>query len=260
MFIKNNPMLEKLRAGGIVFGTELRTRSPIIAELIGLSGFDFVHIETEHYISNDESIENAVRAAQLTGTVPLLRIPTLEESRILQVLDMGIQGLILPHVDTPEEAQAIIRAGKYPPIGERGASFNSRAANYGIGSTSEEYYAAANRSVAIIPMIESETGVDNIEAILDTKPDIIRIGRDDLSLSMGVTQEDEKFKRAVRRVLDCAKERNIAVGTGAASAEQARYFIDMGFRMITYMSEVTILASVFQNVIQDLHKVRAEFQ
>lgn len=258
MFVASNPMLDKLRNGDVVFGTELRTRSPIIAELIGLCGFDFVHIETEHYISNDESIENAVRAAQLTGTVPLLRIPTLEESRILQVLDMGIQGLILPHVDTPEEARSIIRAGKYPPQGERGASFNSRAANYGIGSTCEEYYATANKNVAIIPMIESEQGVKNIEAILDTKPDVIRIGRDDLSLSMGLSQKDEKFIKAMQRVIACASERNIAVGTGAASAEQAKYFIDMGFRMITYMSEVTILAEKYQSIMQSLRNVAAE--
>lgn len=255
MFIENNPMLDKLNSGKIVFGTELRTRSAILSEVIGLVGFDFVHIETEHYVGNDESIENAVRAAQLTGTVPLLRIPTLEESRILQVLDMGIQGLILPHVNTPEEARTVMAAGKYPPIGNRGASFNSRAAGYGIGCTMSEYYEKANRTVAIIPMIESIEGVENIEKILDTNPDVIRIGRDDLSMSMRTTQDDEKFIKAMRRVVDCATERNIAVGTGAASAEQAKYFIDFGFRMITYMSDVTVLTRCYQDILEELHRL-----
>ena len=259
MFVKDNPMLEKLQQGGIVFGTELRSRSACIAELIGICGFDFVHIETEHIICNDESLENSVRAAQLTGAVPLLRIPTHDPGRILQVLDMGIQGLILPHVDTPEQAAAIIGAAKYPPIGNRGASYDSRAAGYGVGATKEEYFAAANRNVAVIPMIESMEGVKNVEAILDAGADVIRIGRDDLSLSMGVAQDDPKFKQAIRRVIDCATERGIAVGTGTKSVDCARRFIDEGYRMITYMADITILASVYKETIPALLSVAAEF-
>lgn len=259
MFVESNPMLEKLKRGGIVFGTELRSRSTAVVELIGLCGFDFVHIETEHYVCNDEAIEDAVRAALLTGTVPLLRIPTHDEGRILQVLDIGIQGLIVPHVDTPEQARAIIGASKYPPIGNRGASFNSRASGYGVNSTKEQYYETANRTVAIIPMIESMEGVNNIEAILDTNPDIIRIGRDDLSDSMKLSQNEPAFKRAVRRVIDCATERGIPVGTGTNSPEHARALVDEGYRMITYMSDLTILAATYQNIMKNLIDVIEEY-
>lgn len=252
MFVGKNVMLEKLRAGDIVFGTQLRSRSAAVAELIGLCGFDFVHIETEHNIFNDEAIENTVRAAQLTGTVPLLRIPTHDQGRILQVLDMGIQGLILPHVDTPEQARTIIGAAKYPPLGNRGASFDSRAAGYGIGSTKEVYFETANRNVAIIPMIESLEGAENVEAVLDAGADVVRIGRDDLSLSMGLSQDAPAFKRVVRRIIDCATERGIAVGTGTDSVEHAKTLIDEGYRMITYMADLTILSDVYQRVLREM--------
>ena len=255
MFVAKNPVLDSLRNGGIVIGTQLRSRSTAIAELIGLCGFDFVRIETEHMVYNDEVIENTVRAAQLTGAVPLLRIPTHEQGRILQVLDMGIQGLILPHVDFADEEQAIIRASKYPPIGDRGASFDSRAAAYGLFSTKEEYFATANKNVMIIPMIESVNGVKNVEAILDAGADAVLIGRDDLSLSMGLPQDDPEYRKAIRWIIDCATERKIAVGTGANSADHARRLIDEGYRMITYMADLTILSDVYRKVVSELRTI-----
>ena len=230
MFVAKNPVLDSLRNGGIVIGTQLRSRSTAIAELIGLCGFDFVRIETEHMVYNDEVIENTVRAAQLTGAVPLLRIPTHEQGRILQVLDMGIQGLILP-------------------------SFDSRAAAYGLFSTKEEYFATANKNVMIIPMIESVNGVKNVEAILDAGADAVLIGRDDLSLSMGLPQDDPEYRKAIRWIIDCATERKIAVGTGANSADHARRLIDEGYRMITYMADLTILSDVYRKVVSELRTI-----
>jgi 4-hydroxy-2-oxoheptanedioate aldolase len=247
-------MMEKAARGETLIGFQLRSRSPLIAEMIGICGFDFIYIETEHFVSNDESIENAVRAAQLTGVVPLVRIPTYDEGRILQMLDMGAMGLKLPHVDTPEDAKALMDAGKYPPAGKRGAGFSCRSSGYGIGVTRDEYKKQANKNTLIIPMIESLTGVNNVEAILDTGVDMLRIGRNDLSESMGVEMNSREFLQAVDHVITCAAKRGIAVGASASSVEHVFELRRQGFRMISYMSDLAMLA---RHMPKDLAQIRS---
>lgn len=246
-FISKNTMKEKLERGDTVVGLQLRSRSPMIAEIAGLSGYDFVYIETEHFVANDETIESTVRAAMLTDTVPLVRIPTYDEGRIMQLLDMGVMGLILPHVDTPQAASKLVNAGKYPPIGRRGSGFTNRASNYGVNTTREEYKQLSNKNTMIIPMIESLTGVNNVEGILDAGIDMLRIGRNDLSESMGVDMKDRLFNEAVEHVINSAKERGIAVGTSASSVEHVLELRSQGFRMISYSSDLALIARHIKN-------------
>ncbi len=255
MFITKNPMKEKLKQGKTIFGVQLRSHSASLAEILGSCGVDYIRIETEHYACNEESIENAVRAINLTGVVPCLRIPTQDPAVISHMLDIGIMGIVLPHVDSPEEMRSIWAAAKFPPVGHRGASFSSRAAGYGIGSTRDSYYAFANEQTAVIPMIESRKAVENIEAILDEGVDILRIGRNDLSDDMGIKMSDPEFKKAERAVIDAAERRGIAVGTSANSLEEAKKRLDEGYRMMTYGSDMTLLTQACRQSFEALRKM-----
>ena len=125
-FIENNTMMEKLHR------TQIRSRSLMSVEIAGLLGFDFIYLETEHFMCNDETIENIARAAQGVGTVPLVRVPSQDPEILMHLLDAGIMGVIAPHVETGEDARRIVAACKYPPRGTRGSGMSSRAAHYGL--------------------------------------------------------------------------------------------------------------------------------
>ncbi len=252
MFSMHNPLKEKLDRGEVIFGVQIRSHSPAIAEVFGLAGADFIRIETEHHSANEESVENTIRAIQLTGSVPFLRIPSHDAGQIGHVLDMGVMGLILPHVDTPEEMASIWNAGKFPPLGNRGASFSSRAAAYGTLLSRDEYYEQANQNVLIIPMIESSTGVKNIEGIIDAGVDMIRIGRNDLSDEMGLSLTDPAFREAEKHVIAVCRERGIPVGTSANSMEEAKERLADGYRFIDYSSDLVLLAKGFRTILRDL--------
>ena len=99
--IEKNPMLEKMKRGEPVLGCQVRSRSPLIAEMLGYCGLDYVFIEGEHFVHNIETVENQIRAIQVAGAVPIVRIPSHEDGLILQVIEAGVMGVIFPHIDTP---------------------------------------------------------------------------------------------------------------------------------------------------------------
>lgn len=251
--ITNNRMLEKLRSGGTAIGTQLRSRSPMVAELFGYLGFDFVYIESEHFPFNIETVEELVRGCDLAGITSLIRIPDHDEGKILQFLDMGIGGLILPHVENREEALSIVKAGKYSPVGERGYSDTSRSAQYGMIPV-KEYRELSNRNTALIPMIESRQAAEHLEDILNTGIDLIRIGLRDLSDSFGYggEQNHSDLQKAVDQIIATADKYHIAVGCAAGSLEDAREKLGRGFRQISFKSDMAMIRSASAEALEQL--------
>ncbi len=156
----------KLSSGEPVLGMQLRSRSPLIAELAGCLGFDYVYIETEHFPCNDETVENLVRAAQLTGAVPWIRVTDTSPENVGHMLDIGIQGIIVPHMETAEQAESLKNAVKFPPLGSRGSALTSRAAWFG-GMEGAAFRNASNETCLAIGMIETMKAVEIMDAILD---------------------------------------------------------------------------------------------
>lgn len=254
-FLKNNKIMQTIRSGGIPIGIQIRSRSSLVAELMGFCGFDFLYIENEHWLCDEETIESMIRVAQLTGMTPLVRIPSHDPQMISHFLDSGVMGVIVPHVDTSEQAKVLFEASKFPPIGHRGASYTSRASQYGIHCTNEEYMELSNRNTMLIPMIESVKGVNNIEAILDTGINIIRIGLNDLRLDMGLRgkKDSKEFNDAVDHVISCAKKRNVPVGASAKRVEDVFKLVKQGFTDITYDSDLRIIAKYLPD---DLKRIK----
>ncbi len=251
-YMEHNRVLVKMRAGEFAFGFQLRTRSPLIAELTGFLGFDFLYIETEHFACNDETVEYLVRAAQLSGITPWIRVTNVDPENIGHLLDIGVQGVIAPHVDTPEEARRLVDAVKFAPLGHRGHAMVSRAAEFGTFLKPAEYLEAANRNCSAIAMIESGKGVDNLEAILDQGIEIIRVGRGDLSLDTGFfgKQKDPRFEDMLRHICAVAKAKGVPCGTSATDVETTLYYKSLGFTFVNLVSDLEYLRRTIPPLLQ----------
>lgn len=258
-YMEHNRTLERMRAGQFALGIQLRSRSPLIAELMGYLGFDFLYIETEHFACSDESIETLVRAAQVSGITPWLRITDSNPENIGHMLDIGVQGVIIPHLETGEQARQLVNAVKYPPLGHRGSGGQSRSACFGC-MDSQAYLEASNRNCSAIGMIETAKAVDNLEEILDSGINMIRVGRSDLSLDMGLygKQEDPRFVDTLKRITDTAQKKGIPVGTAITDAQSAAYFKSLGFSFLSVASDLDYLKRTLPKLLESVRNAVAE--
>lgn len=254
-YIVDNPFLEKIKRKELAVGCQLRSASLRIAEVIGFCGFDFIYIDTEHFTCDHETIENLVRTAQLSGVVPLVRLPDHDRGRIAQYLDVGVSGIILPHVDNADQATQAMDVGKYAPEGNRGFSGNARAADYGFVDRSR-YTALANRNTLIIGMIESVAGLENLDAILATGIDALRIGPSDLSVSMGHdgSADHPDVQAAIDHIIQRCKVEKIPIGGAATTPEGVIAQYKRGFDFVHYSSDIVMLKTIWT---RDLAKIRS---
>lgn len=166
-------------------GTWIQVGHPAVAEILANVGFDWVAADCEHADIDVENFTNLARAMCGHNVAPMVRVRENDDLAIRQMLDAGAQGVIVPLVNTAEEARRAVAAAKYPPLGVRGFAF-CRANNWGHDFAS--YAAQANEQVAVVVMIESKLAVDNIDEILDVDGvDGVFIGPYDMSGSYGVT-------------------------------------------------------------------------
>jgi len=249
--ISKNKVLEKLQKGQPVIGCQIRSGAPMIAEIYGSCGFDYVFIEGEHFPYNIESVLNIVRACEFSGIEPFLRIPDHDPGKILQFLDMGVKGMFFPHCDTGEQVRVIMKAGKYSPVGNRGFSNTSRATGYGLFPMTE-YKAFANEHTLMIPFIESKEAIDNLDDILASHPDVLHVGPGDLSESYGASINDPVVQDVMDLVVKKSAAVGVAVGVPAATAAEAAALIKRGFLMIDLSSDLMLLRAAGCNALQEI--------
>jgi len=183
--LQTNQLKRALADGKTVFGLLNSIPSPLLVEMIGYAGFDFVILDMEHVCLNPETLENMVRAAECAGVTPLVRVPSAAPDAILRALDCGAQGIVVPHVRTAAEAAQAVAASRYAPLGTRGIS-GGRTTGFGTLDL-PTYFARANSQIMVAAMIEDRQGVDNLDAILSVAGiDMVLEGAIDLSQSYGV--------------------------------------------------------------------------
>ena len=183
--MRTNHTKAKLAEGEVVFGGIVTRYAPDIIEILGLIGYDFVMIDCEHGPSDLDQVEHMVRAAEIFGITPIARIPDHADATVLRFLDRGVQGVIVPHVDTRPEAEAVTRAARYYPEGHRGVG-GGRPHDYGITASRHESTSWVNAQTMVIPMIEDTEAVENLDQIL-TVPgvDVFHVAAGDLGQSHG---------------------------------------------------------------------------
>jgi 4-hydroxy-2-oxoheptanedioate aldolase len=183
--LRENRLKRLLEEGKLVVGLLNSIPSPLMVEMIGYAGYDFVVLDMEHVCVNPETLENMVRAAECAGMTALVRVPNAAPETILRALDCGALGVVVPHVRNRGEAEQAVAASRYHPLGNRGIS-GGRTTGFGmIGLPA--YFERANAEIMVVAMIEDREGVDNIDDILSVAGvDMVLEGAVDLSQSYGV--------------------------------------------------------------------------
>jgi 4-hydroxy-2-oxoheptanedioate aldolase len=197
-------LLDMLKRGERPMGVFITSTDPTTTEIMAEVGFDFVVIDGEHGPMGRVQVEDHARAAKAGGIIPLARVLENSQTLIQSTLDSGAQGIVIPHVDTAQQARDAVASCRYSPTGRRGICPTVRSGGYNL-ETWADFVRAANENVLVIPLIESRLGVENIDEILAVEGvDIIHFGPGDLSADMNL--EFPAGMDELRKVWDRVRE------------------------------------------------------
>lgn len=232
--MKPNRLKTKLRAGQPAFGCSVMFPSPQIVEMLGYAGLDWVLLDCEHGSLSAADVEVMAMAADAAGITAIARPRTNSNSDIQSVMDRGVMGVQVPHVNTADDARRAVSAVKFGPGAARGLAAGTRPDNWGLGAKMADFTAAANDQSLVCVQIEHEAAVSNLDEILQIEGiDVFFIGPSDLSQSMGYPGQPDA--PAVAAAI--AKAQQKIVGAHAilgmpATTENVRSLVDLGVRYI----------------------------
>ncbi|WP_040495078.1 HpcH/HpaI aldolase family protein [Ilumatobacter nonamiensis] len=227
--------------GDAALGAWLSGDSPAAAEVVGAAGFDYVNIDMQHGLADYSRVVEMMRALQSSPATITCRVPWNEQGIIGRVLDAGAMGVIIPMVNTVEQARRAVEACRYAPDGAR--SYGPIRAGQVNGP---DYQATANDRVACIPMIETAEAVENLDDILDVDGiDAVYVGPADLSLTLGLPprgdHDDESFNTALAAIVEACNRRGVVAGIHANPQLVAKR-LEQGFRMVTATADLLAMA------------------
>lgn len=185
--MRDNPMKDMIRAGKPALGCSLMFPSPQLVEMLGHAGFDWVLLDCEHGSLSPSDVEVMAMAANAVGITPIARPRSNSASDIQSVMDRGVSGVQIPHIDTADDARRAVAAVKFGAgDGHRGLAAGTRPDQWGLGAKMPDFTAAANARSLVCVQLESATAIRNAAAILAVPEiDVFFIGPSDLSQSMG---------------------------------------------------------------------------
>lgn len=254
--MKTNPVKEKLRRGEPSFGTWLSLGDLYATRVIARLGFDWLTLDIEHSAIDWKQATTIFAAIADAGCVPLARVPEGSHHYIKRVLDAGAWGIVVPMVDTVEQAKTAIAAAKYPPTGNRSVGGGMHSMNF--GATAGDYYAKANDEILVVLQTESPQGVENAEEIYSLPGcDAIFIGPNDLRFQMraadGTFPTPEAHEAAIQRVIEVGKEVGTPTGIHAMDPASARSRADQGMQFLAIGSDLRMMTQRAQEIVAELH-------
>ena len=241
--MRENPVKRTIASGGVSLGTmafEFNTTG--LARLAAGAGAEFVVFDQEHTGWSVETIRMLVATSGATDMVPMVRVPTTQYHLIARVLDVGARGIMVPMVESVEQARSIVQSAKYPPVGRRGAAFGVAHDDYAGGDVGEKIR-SANAEILLIAQIETVSGVECVEQMAAVDGiDVLWIGHFDLTNSMGIPAQFDhpRYLEAVRRVVAACQAQGKAAGIMAGSVADARAALEQGFRIVAYSGDLWI--------------------
>jgi 2-dehydro-3-deoxyglucarate aldolase len=241
----------RLRDGEQLIGTLVSLPSPEIVEILVDTGFDWLFIDCEHAPFDAAGAQALLQAAG-ERCACVIRVPVGDEVWIKKALDIGAAGIIVPQVNTPEQAKRIIQLCKYPPTGTRGVGI-ARAHRYGYGF--KDYVERANDDIAVILQAEHIEAVRNIEAIVALPGiDAVLVGPYDLSASMGLMGQvgDTQVKKAIATVSKACRKAKLSIGAFGVTAKAVEGFIKDGFNLIAVGADVLFISSAATETLNKL--------
>jgi len=228
---------QRVLAAERLFGTMiLEFFVPGLPQLCKAAGADFLFLDMEHTGVDMETLKYQIAACRGIGLAPIVRVPATEYHFIARVLDLGAHGVMVPIVETREQAEFIVSCTRYPPRGRRGAAFGVAHDDYKAGTPAEKIAAAHERTL-VITQIETPKGVENCEAIASIpEVDVLWVGHFDLTNFMGIPGQFENpaYLAAIARVVAAARAQRKGTGFMALDERWGREYIAHGFQMIAY--------------------------
>ncbi len=252
--MRTNTVKAKLRAGHRVVGVLITIQNAELVELFGHLGYDFAFLDAQHGGITVETGRELIRAAELTSMTPLVRVPRNDPSVILEYLDAGAGGIIVPNIVSRTDGEAAVRAIKYAPWGARGAMTGSRAAFYGVTQTAAEYLRRANEETMFVPLLEDREVLEVVPEVVGVEGvDLVAIGPADLALSMGIPGgwSDPRVQAEVDLIAQAARTAGRPVMIAALDPEDGRRLIARGFQALIVLSG-PLIASAARNFLQVL--------
>ncbi|GIM92008.1 HpcH/HpaI aldolase family protein [Paractinoplanes toevensis] len=233
---------------GPALGTWIKIPAMEIMELVALAGFDFVVIDLEHSPISVETAYRLIGTALHTGVAPIVRVPGIGDGLAQRVLDAGAAGIMVPHVDTVEQARAAVRAVRFPPLGARGVGSTGRAGAWGLRSRAD-YLRYGREEVVLIAQIESAEGVRNAGEIAAVEGvSALLVGAADLSVSEGRTESDPEI---VEMIASVVKASGVPVGNaGGATAASVRAAIEAGFTFTMLSNDASLFGAAAKAAVE----------
>ena len=238
----HNPVKRKLQSGQKTAGAFLQIPHSIPAEIFSMAGFDWLIIDMEHAPGDYGELLGQLQAISGSDTVPFVRPPWNDDVAIKKILDCGAQGVLVPYVNTGQEAASAVAACRYPPVGVRGVSGSNRGARY--GNNIKNYLEAANHEIIVIIAIETREAIDNLDDILTVEGlDGVFIGPMDLSTNLGHPGDlghkvvQQAFAEIEAKVLASDK----FLGTLTTTWERTQECFDKGYQWLIVMQDGSAL-------------------
>lgn len=237
-----NTAKQMMLEGKPAFGYSLGLASPLSAEILANCGIDFLLLDRQHASWGDDSTVAALIAISSGSAIPMARVARNDYTLIGRLLDDGMMGIVIPMVNTPEDAEAAARACRFPPIGDRSWGWGRARA---LG---DDYAEWIDKELFVAVQIETKQALDNVEAIMATPGiDGCWVGPSDLSLSMGFHPREmdqrEEHARALEQIIQACRNTGTIPGIAGRSIEDGVNRAKMGFQFITAGSDVGFVLS-----------------
>jgi 2-keto-3-deoxy-L-rhamnonate aldolase RhmA len=224
---------DMLKAGKTAIGTTASLSSP--ADLLADSGFDFILFDTQHDAVSIKELQYQVQAMRGKKAIPIIRVGSNDQAQICYALDIGAKGIVVPMINTKEEATNMVQWCKYPPEGQRSSA--GMRGEWGKFENYRGYMDAVNREVLIIPMIETVEGLNNITEILSVPGiDVLLVGPSDLSINLGITLDylNPKYGETLDKIATACKKVGVIPGMYfIPGGQDPNAFVERGFKLFT---------------------------
>ncbi len=234
-----------------VWGPFSKSADPAVVEAIGHAGADFIILDMEHGPCSLRDLEHLIRAAELAGVLPIVRVPEQGWQMVGAALDLGAGGVQMPQVRSADDAERLIRHARFAPLGDRGVCRHVRAACYS-SLDKQAYFTVANEAV-VVAQLEGKEALANLDAILAVEGlDVVFVGPYDLSQSLGVPGQVQHASvvQAVAEIVRRAGEAGTFAGTFVETMEQAAFWREQGVRYISYSVDISLLYGCVHGLVE----------
>ncbi len=251
--MKPNRLQQVLAEGRVPAGhmiSEFATRG--IAKIVEAAGLDFVLLDMEHTGHGIARIADLLAWFKATPVAPIVRVPQPHYHFLARVMDAGALGVMVPNVETAEEAKSVVDAVKYAPLGRRGVGLGTAHTDYVMPKDPGRYFEEANRATTVICQIESEQGLANADAIAAVEGvDILWVGHYDLTMSMGMPGDFRapRFLEAMKRVAGAAKRHGKSAGIQPGNLDQAAEWFALGFNVFSWGADAAVYGRALREAI-----------